>query len=79
MQNNVYWSATVYPPIPNFALYFSTGVGEQFYTIKGVIGYAWAVRDGDVGGTSTVPEPDMIWLFGAGALAWSGARTRRRG
>ena len=78
MQNAAYWFGTEYAPYPVHAWLF-TNFGQQSNRNKNDPIYAWAVRSGDVGGTGTVPEPDMIWLFGAGALAWSGARTRRRG
>jgi len=79
MQNASYWSGTEYASFPNSAWFFSTDIGYQMFGAKIPIFYAWAVRSGDVGGTGTVPEPDMIWLLGAGALAWSGTRSRRRG
>ncbi len=38
--------------------------------------YSWAVRSGDV---AAVPEPGVMGLLGIGALAWAGARHKRRG
>ncbi|MEI7868075.1 MAG: DUF1566 domain-containing protein [Candidatus Methylumidiphilus sp.] len=77
MKNSVYWSSTGYAPGPGNALDFDTNNGYQDYHNKDHSYSAWAVRSGDV--AASVPEPGMIWLFGAGALAWSGSRTRRRG
>ena len=79
IQSAIYWSDTEYAPIPTAAWFFDTSRGLQEADLKGSDHYAWAVRDGDVGGAGTVPEPSMIWLFSAGALAWSGTRSRRRG
>ncbi len=83
MQNASYWSGTESAPDPlnpfPRAWFFNTNDGLQGNYFQYSFYYAWAVRSGDVGGAGTVPEPDMIWLFGAGALAWSGTRTRRRG
>ena len=67
-------------PNPLMTRGFTTWDGNQYYGLfKDSATRSWAVRSGDVGGSGTVPEPDMIWLLGAGALAWRGTRTRRRG
>ena len=78
MQNSVYWSGTEFAPSPTNAWYFNTVNGYQDIDSKGVNHYAWAVRSGDVGGSS-VPEPGIIGLLGIGALAWVGTRQKRRG
>ncbi len=80
VQSVYYWSSTELAPVPYLAWIFQTGTGFQANGSKDDSHPAWAVRTGDVGGGGgTVPEPGMIWLFGAGALAWSRSRTRRRG
>ena len=76
MQNSVYWSGTEYAPNPNLAWYFSTNDGLQYGVNKDNGYYAWAVRSGDV---AAVPEPGVMGLLGIGALAWAGAKARRRG
>ncbi len=76
IQSSVYWSGTEYAPFPPYAWYFGTVVGGQYVDDKDFNGYAWAVRSGDV---AAVPEPGVIGLFGIGALAWAGAKARRRG
>jgi len=55
---------------------FNTMDGVQSRVSKIDFLPVWAVRTGDV---SSIPEPGIIWLFGADALAWSGTRARRRG
>ncbi|MCX7112414.1 MAG: PEP-CTERM sorting domain-containing protein [Proteobacteria bacterium] len=83
VQSAAYWSGTVYAPNPLTTWGFTTWDGNQSYGYFKDYSFSyqsWAVRSGDVdGGVGTVPEPGMIWLFGAGVLAWSGSRTRRRG
>ena len=79
MQNSDYWSGTEYAPNPGLAWYFGTASGYQTGDNKGLSYYVWAVRDGDVGGGGTVPEPSVIGLLGIGALAWAGAKHKRRG
>ncbi len=78
VQNNVYWSGTGYASAPGVVWDFSTWNGTQFDYGKDSNSYAWAVRSGDVGGSS-VPEPGIIGLMGIGALAWAATRSRRRG
>ena len=79
MQNTFYWSGTEYAPSPNFAWTFRTSMGIQEHIGKGFSIRAWAVRSGDVGAGSSVPEPGIIGLMGIGALAWAGTRQKRRG
>ena len=80
VQSANYWSGTTYATDITNAWAFSSGDGEQFNWYKGNINLfiAWAVRSGDVGGSS-VPEPGIIGLMGIGALAWAGTRQKRRG
>ena len=73
VQNFFYWSGTEYAPNPELAWNFGTYNGFQDYFNKGILGYAWAVRSGDV------PEPGVMGLLGIGALAWAGTKARRRG
>ncbi|MCX7114069.1 MAG: PEP-CTERM sorting domain-containing protein [Proteobacteria bacterium] len=76
MQNSVYWSGTEYAPHPGLAWTFNTDFGDQDNVLKANLYYAWAVRSGDV---AAVPEPGVMGLLGIGALAWAGAKARRRG
>jgi len=76
VQNSVYWSGTEYAPLPSGAWFFRTDVGLQDPDVKVNNYYAWAVRSGDV---AAVPEPGVMGLLGIGALAWAGAKARRRG
>jgi len=76
IQSSVYWSCTEFAPDPGSAWLFVAGNGFQNFVGKDIIFYAWAVRSGDV---AAVPEPGVIGLFGVGALAWAGAKARRRG
>jgi len=76
MQNSPYWFGTEAAPSSVDAWYFSTGDGYQNGALKDLNNYAWAVRSGDV---AAVPDPGVMGLLGIGALAWAGARARRRG
>ena len=73
IQESIYWSETGYPDYPNSAWIFGTDAGMTWGGYKGIDGYAWAVRSGDV------PEPDIIWLLLAGGMGWYRNRIRQRG
>ncbi len=77
IQSNAYWYGTEYTP-PNIVWGFSNDTGFQGRGDKSDVNYAWAVRNGDVGGSS-VPEPGILGLMGIGALAWTATRSRRQG
>ena len=52
-----------------FAFDFQMGGGTQSRAFKsGAEHFAWAVRDGDVAGLSSVPEPTSLSIFGIGVL-----------
>jgi len=74
----VYWSGTEYAPRPEGSWIFVTSDGSQNWDFKDANDLAWAVRSGDVGGSS-VPEPGILGLMGIGALAWAGTKQKRRG
>ncbi len=57
----VYWSDTEYAPDTFVAWGFVARSGYQYAYGEGVVGYAWAVRPGDV---AAVPEPASIALVG---------------
>ncbi len=71
---NYYWSGTEWAPNPLNAWNFTFGGGGQYGNYKGNLGYALAVRPGDV---AAVPEPQTYALFLAG-LALVGAVAPRR-
>ncbi|MGY6275223.1 Lcl domain-containing protein [Methylomonas sp. MgM2] len=63
LQSLQYWSGDEVPARPDEAWFFDTALGsQQNYYKSGAfsIGYAWAVRDGDV---AAVPLPGAVWLF----------------
>ena len=75
VKDSVYWTSTGHaPPLTSTAWTFNTAVGFQDYIFQSNDGYAWAVRSGDI----AVPEPGVMWLIGAGALAWAGTGARRK-
>ncbi len=78
VQNSAYWSSNEYASNPIQAWFFYNQYGIQSQGNKLNEWNAWAVRSGDVGGSS-VPEPGIIGLMGIGALAWAGTRSRRLG
>ena len=60
VQSFDYWSGTDYAPYPDFAWYFLTDEGNQFFFPKIFAKYAVAVRLGDV--AASVPEPQTLAL-----------------
>ena len=83
VQSSYYWSATEYAPYTPLAWIFNMDGGFQNrgYKIYSQISetksfYAWAVRSGDDGASSAVPEPTALSLIGIGAVVLFAARSR---
>jgi hypothetical protein len=75
VQDNQYWSATVFGPDPVNAWVFTFGIGFQYRLSFGNEIYAWAVRDGDL---APVPLPAVGWLLAPSLGAIRFARRRPR-
>ena len=75
VQSFDYWSGTDYAPYPDFAWYFLTDEGNQFFFPKIFAKYAVAVRPGDV--AAPVPEPQTLALALLALGATVVARRRR--
>ena len=75
VQSFDYWSGTDYAPYPDFAWYFLTNEGNQFFFPKIFAKYAVAVRLGDV--AASVPEPQTLALVLLALGATVVARRRR--
>ncbi|MBB4012603.1 PEP-CTERM sorting domain-containing protein [Niveibacterium umoris] len=74
----VYWTATAFSPYPDdFAWAFDMANGEQTFKSQTLSGHIWAVMDGDVGATPSIPEPGSLVLVLA-ALAAASFATRTR-
>ena len=69
-----YWTATAYAPSPDNAWSFHTSVGNLSYGDKILLGYALAVRPGDVAAVPE-PQPGVLLMLGLGVVA---ALARRR-
>jgi len=87
IQTGEYWSGTEYAPKPtssvwvfNFGGAGGAAGGGQFVGGKGNGYFVWAVRDGDVGATSSapVPEPSTWLLMGTGLAGLGIARFRKK-
>ena len=76
VQSSIYWSATD-APVTNYAWGFNMDFGYQGDVNKTTSHYAWAVRSGDVGASSAVPEPTALSLIGIGTVGLFAARSRR--
>lgn len=78
MQPFIYWEDRDYefPGLDDWVWYFNMDRGLQDAGSKEFF-YAWAVRDGDVGGVVTVPEPSTLSLLGF-VMVGVRAVTRRR-
>lgn len=80
IQAEDYWSSTVYSPDPVASWHFSFENGEQYATVNTVHFFAWAVKDGDVaGGSTVVPLPATAWMLLSGLAGLVGIARRRQG
>jgi hypothetical protein len=68
-----YWSGTEYDSGNAWDFFFFNG--PQSFFSKGLNGYGWAVRAGDV---SAIPVPAAVWLFGSGLVGLVGIARRRK-
>lgn len=75
MKNDIYWGGTQHIG-QNAAYIFEVITGRNMANFTGNTFYAFAVSDGDIGG-SAVPLPAAGWFAGA-AFAAVAARARRR-
>ena len=73
IQFDKYWSGTESGPASAWRLGFNGG--QQLASLKGLNGFAWAVRTGNV---STVPVPAAVWLFGSGLIGLIGVARRKK-
>jgi hypothetical protein len=79
IQSSYYWTGANYENdlTGNSAWDFWMSDGLKNLTTKNTNLYAWAVQSGDVG-TSAVPLPAAVWLFGSGLLGLIGVAKRKR-
>lgn len=78
VQGNTYWSDTEHASDPSIA-WVSGFTGSQGYADKNSSNftYTWVVHSGDVG-TSVVPLPAAVWLFGSGLIGLLGMARRQQ-
>jgi hypothetical protein len=69
-----YWSGMDYNSDPNFAYFFRYDSGQQAGVSKNTPIGVWAVRDG----SSVIPIPAAVWLFGSGLLGLIGITRRKK-
>ena len=75
-----YWTAQRYAGAPDEqAWFFNTNAGLQMNSNQTFTLAAWAVRDGDVGAASSVPEPQALKLALLGLLGLGLQRHLKRG
>jgi len=80
IESQDYWSSTIYAPSPANAWDFNFINGDHNWTGigPGTSLFAWAVADGDVLLTPTVPLPAAFWLFGSGLVGLISIAKRRK-
>jgi hypothetical protein len=78
IQTSYYWTDTNYENdlTGNSAWNFWMSDGLKNLTTKNTNLHAWAVQSGDVG-SSAVPLPAAVWLFGSGLLGLIGVVKRK--